>query len=182
MKLPIAAIVREGRRNDDDWAGILLEVTEDQVIRDIPMAHEIATQLRIHRIALAIDDFGNGYSSLARLKELPFAELKLDRSFVSGCGLDVGNAALCKTVADLAHRFGSLAVAEGVETTSDLATIRHVGCDVAQGFLFAHAMPKEFLLARLMADGSDGGFGSPIAAIAGERQMAAGDGQYRASA
>lgn len=168
LKLPIAAIVREGRRSDDDWAGIILEVTEDQVIRDIPTAHEIATQLRIHRIALAIDDFGSGYSSLARLKELPFAELKLDRSFVTGCGFDAGNAALCKTVADLAHRFGSLAVAEGVETTSDLATIRHVGCDVAQGFLFAHAMPKDALLARMAANGTSGGFTSMLAASFGD--------------
>ena len=61
-------------------------------------------------------------------------------------------------VVDLAHRFGSLAVAEGIEKNSDLAAITSTGCDIAQGFLFAHAMPKEFLLARMMADGADGGF------------------------
>ena len=157
MVLPIPAIVRECRPRNDDWSGIILEVTEDQVIRDIPTVHEIATQLRICRIALAIDDFGLGYSSLGRLKELPFAELKLDQSFVLNCGSDATNAALCRTVVELAHRFGSAAVAEGIETASDLAVIRRTGCDIGQGYLFSHPMPKEFLLTRMMA-GDNGGF------------------------
>jgi EAL domain-containing protein (putative c-di-GMP-specific phosphodiesterase class I) len=157
MALPIPAIVRECRPRGDDWSGIILEVTEDQVIRDIPTVHEIATQLRIYRIALAIDDFGLGYSSLARLKELPFAELKLDQSFVQNCGDDPTNAALCRTVVELAHRFGGSAVAEGIETQSDLAVIRRTGCDIGQGYLFSHPMPKEFLMTRLMA-GDTGGF------------------------
>ncbi|HVZ13934.1 MAG TPA: EAL domain-containing response regulator [Bauldia sp.] len=157
MTLPIPAIVRESRRRGDDWSGVILEVTEDQVIRDIPAVHEIATQLRIYRIALAIDDFGLGYSSLARLKELPFAELKLDQSFVQNCGTDATNAALCRTVVELAHRFGGAAVAEGIETARDLAVIRRTGCDIGQGYLFSHAMPKEFLLTRMLA-GEAGGF------------------------
>ncbi len=167
VALPIAAIVRDARPHEDDWSGIILEVTEDQIIRDIPAAHEIATQLRIHRIALALDDFGSGYSSLARLKELPFDELKLDRSFVTGCGMDTENAALCGTAIELAHRFGSLAVAEGVETASDLATIRRLGCDLAQGYLFAKAMPKDVLLAHMAADGEGGRFASMLAATPG---------------
>ena len=76
-KLPIAALVRENRPRSPSWPALILEVTEDQIVRDIPLAHEIATQLRIYDIHLAIDDFGSGYSSLARLQELPFAELKL---------------------------------------------------------------------------------------------------------
>jgi len=157
MTLPIPSIVRESRPRGDDWSGIILEVTEDQVIRDIPAVHEIATQLRIYRIALAIDDFGLGYSSLARLKELPFAELKLDQSFVQNCGTDATNAALCRTVVELAHRFGGAAVAEGIETARDLAVIRRTGCDIGQGYLFSHAMPKEFLRTRMLA-GEAGGF------------------------
>jgi EAL domain-containing protein (putative c-di-GMP-specific phosphodiesterase class I) len=156
LTLAIAAIVRETRARESASPGIILEVTEDQIIRDIPAAHEIATQLRIHGIALALDDFGNGYSSLARLKELPFAELKLDRSFVDNCSLDPTNAALCRTAVELAHRFDSVAVAEGIETKEDLATIRSTGCDIGQGFLFAQAMPKEILLARLAGLGADG--------------------------
>lgn len=178
LKLPIPAIVRDSRGgNGNGWNGIILEVTEDQVIRDIATAHEIATQLRIYRIALAIDDFGRGYSSLARLKELPFAELKLDQSFVRDSGRDPTNAALCQTVVDLAHRFGSVAVAEGIETMDDLAAVERTGCDIGQGFLFAHAMPKPFLLALLKANGADGGFGSMIAAGSPGRDGSDADGR-----
>jgi EAL domain-containing protein (putative c-di-GMP-specific phosphodiesterase class I) len=159
VALPIAAIVRECLPEERDRrTGIILEVTEDQVIRDISTAHEIATQLRIHGIGLALDDFGSGYSSLSRLKELPFAELKLDRSFVTGCGVDAGSAALCRTVVELAHRFGCLAVAEGVETADDLAAIRGLGCDLAQGYFFARPMPMQALLEGLRAYGPAAAF------------------------
>ena len=67
-------------------------------------------------ITIAIDDFGAGYSSFSSLRDLPFAELKIDRCFVQGCSIDATNAAICQTAIDLAHRFGSAAVAEGVET------------------------------------------------------------------
>ena len=155
ITLPIASIVRECRKGEkSEWRGIVLEVTEDQIIRDIPLAHEIATQLRIQGIDLAIDDFGSGYSSIARLKDLPFVELKLDRSFVNDCASDATKAELCKLVVELAHRFSSLAVAEGIETSSDLATIQSIGCDLAQGYLFARPMPKDVLLARLKAGGA----------------------------
>lgn len=158
ISLPIAAIVRDARPKGDDWSGIVVEVTEDQIIRDIPLAHEIAVQLRIHRIGLSLDDFGSGYSSLARIKELPFEELKLDRSFVTGCSLDDGDAMLCRTAIELAHRFGSLAVAEGIETSADLKTIRRLGCDLAQGFLFAEAMPRDRLLSYVEGVRSSEGF------------------------
>lgn len=169
VRLPIAAIVRDTLPDPRDRdLGIILEVTEDQVIQDIAKAHEIATQLRIHGIGLSLDDFGSGYSSLARLRDLPFAELKLDRSFVTGCGLDPANAALCKTIVELAHRFGCLAVAEGVETTDDLGTIRHIGCDIAQGYLFARPMPSDMLMARLVANGAGAGLTTLLAANVGD--------------
>jgi len=60
-------------------------------------------------------------------------------------------------VVELAHRFGGAAVAEGIETARDLAVIRRTGCDIGQGYLFSHAMPKEFLLTRMLA-GEAGGF------------------------
>jgi EAL domain-containing protein (putative c-di-GMP-specific phosphodiesterase class I) len=140
--LPIATLVRENRPKSDRWPGLILEVTEDQVVRDIPLAHEIATQLKIYDIALAIDDFGTGYSHLARLREFPFAELKLDRNLVADCGEDQTNAALCQTSIELAHRFGSRAVAEGIEKSSELEALLRMRCDLGQGFLFAPPMPK----------------------------------------
>ena len=84
---------------------------------------------------------------------MPFAELKLNRSFVQNCSTDKARASLCETAVALAHRFGSLAVAEGIEKAADLVAITRTGCDIAQGFIFAHAMPKDFLIARLRADG-----------------------------
>ncbi|MEX2128033.1 MAG: EAL domain-containing response regulator [Xanthobacteraceae bacterium] len=149
VKLPISTIVRENRPKSDKWPGLILEVTEDQIVRDIPLAHEIATQLKIYDIVLAIDDFGTGYSHLARLRDLPFAELKLDRNLVMNCGEDETNAALCQTGIDLAHRFGTQAVAEGIEKASELEAIAKMGCDLGQGFLFAPPMPMERFVSLL---------------------------------
>jgi len=149
VKLPISTIVREHRPTSGGWPGLILEVTEDQVVRDIALAHEVATQLKIYDIELSIDDFGTGYSHLARLRELPFAELKLDRNLVANCGADETNAALCQTAIDLAHRFGSRAVAEGIEKTSELETLQKMSCDLGQGFLFAAPMTKDRFVSLL---------------------------------
>lgn len=142
-ELSIPAIVREHRPKSERWPGLILEVTEDQIVRDVPLAHEIATQLKIYNVALAIDDFGAGYSHLARLRDLPFAELKIDRHLVANCDTDPTNAALCQTSIDLAHRFGTLAVAEGIERKPEAQALFRMGCDLGQGFLFAPPMPKE---------------------------------------
>jgi len=149
MKLPILALVRERRPTDARWPGLILEVTEDQAVRDIELTQEIATQLRIYDIALALDDFGSGYSHLARLKELPFAEVKLDRTLVANCGEDHHNASLCETAIDLAHHFGATVVAEGIEKRSELQALTAMGCDIGQGYLFAPAMPQDRLIVLL---------------------------------
>ena len=113
------------------------------------MAKEIASQLRVSGLTIAIDDFGAGYSSLSGLRKLPFAELKIDRSLVRDCAVDAGNAAICQTAIDLAHRFGAAAVAEGIEKQTDLAALIAMGCDCGQGILIAPPMPKERFLALL---------------------------------
>jgi EAL domain-containing protein (putative c-di-GMP-specific phosphodiesterase class I) len=100
-------------------------------------------------VALAIDDFGRGYSSLARLRELPFAELKLDASFVKDCAQDAKNAAICQAVIELAHSFGALAVAEGLETAADVQAVQRMGCDIGQGYVFARPMPNDLFTAVL---------------------------------
>jgi EAL domain-containing protein (putative c-di-GMP-specific phosphodiesterase class I) len=149
LKLPIPALVREYRPKSERWPGLIVEVTEDQIVRDIKQAHEIANQLRVSGIKIAIDDFGAGYSSFSSLRDLPFAELKVDRSFVMKCSTDATNAAICQTAIDLAHRFGSAAVAEGVETQADLQALMVMGCDFGQGVLIAPPMPKERFLELL---------------------------------
>lgn len=149
LKLPIPALLDQYRPKSERWPGLIVEVTEDQIVRDLPLAKQIAAQLQGSDIKIAIDDFGAGYSSFASLRELPFAELKVDRSFVLGCATDATNAALCQTAIDLAHRFGSAAVAEGIEAQTDLQALMVMGCDFGQGPLIAPSMPKERFLELL---------------------------------
>src|SRR5262249_56367260 len=130
----------------EGWRGIIVEVTEDQVGGDLRVAQEIATRLRVSGVTIAIDDFGAGYSSLSSLRELPFVEIKLDHSFVHNCATDATNAAICQTAVDLAHRFGSAAVAEGIENAADLQALMVMGCDFGQGVLIAPPMPLERFL------------------------------------
>jgi EAL domain-containing protein (putative c-di-GMP-specific phosphodiesterase class I) len=149
LKLPITTLVRENRPSADHWPGIILEVTEDQVVRDIKLAHELAKQLRMSGITISIDDFGAGYSSFSSLRDLSFAEIKIDSGFVKGCATDATSAAICQTAIDLAHRFGSAVVAEGVEAAVDLQALLVMGCDFGQGALIAPPMPQERFLGLL---------------------------------
>ena len=146
VRLPIPALVDKHRPAADRWPGIILQVSEDEIVRDMKLAHEIAAQLGGSGIKLAIGDFGAGYSSLSSLRELSFTELKLDESFVKNCATDATSAAICQTAIDLAHRFGSAAVAGGIETAADLDALRVMGCDFGQGVLIAPPMPQERFL------------------------------------
>jgi EAL domain-containing protein (putative c-di-GMP-specific phosphodiesterase class I) len=144
-------VIRQCRPNDDRFPGLILEVTEDEMIRDASWMHEIAAQLRLCNVALSIDDFGSAYASLARVRDLPFIEIKLDRSFVAHCADNAMNRSVCATVLDLAHRFQASLCAEGVETEADLRCLVALGCDTAQGYLFAKPMPREQFLQSLSA-------------------------------
>lgn len=147
--LQLPSLIREHRPKSDKWPGLILEVTESEVVKDVALMHEISTQLRIYGITFAIDDFGEGFSSFSRLRELPFAELKLDRSFVKGSGTDARNAGICEAIINLAHHFGAVAVAEGLENAADLQAVHRMGCDIGQGFILARPMPKNNLIALL---------------------------------
>ena len=92
-------------------------------------------------VGLAVDDFGTGYSSLTYLKKFPVNELKIDRSFIMGLGLDTGDGAIVGSCIDLAHAVGIRAVAEGVETSGQAQALQDMGCDLAQGYLFARPLP-----------------------------------------
>jgi len=148
-KLPIAGIVSEHRPQSENWPGLILEMTEDQIVREIELAQKVAGELKACGVTIAIDDFGAGYSSFSSLREVPFAELKVDDSFVKNCATDATNAAICQTAIDLAHRFGSMAVAEGIESMADLQALVVMGCDFGQGMLIAPPMPKERFLELL---------------------------------
>lgn len=149
VRLPIVQILREERPAAPTWPGLILEVTEDEAVKDLKIANDIAEQLRALHCTLAVDDFGAGYSSLARLRQLPFSELKIDRSYVTNCNVDRLNAGLCATIVALAKRFGLKTVAEGIETVEECRKLQDIGCDIAQGYLFAKPMPKADFLGAL---------------------------------
>jgi EAL domain-containing protein (putative c-di-GMP-specific phosphodiesterase class I) len=146
VKLPIAGILRQWRPRTSTWPGLIMEVTEDEIIHDLKIANEAADALREFNCTLAVDDFGAGYSSLARLRQLPFSELKIDRSYVINCHVDRVNAGLCETIVELARRFGLTTVAEGIETPHESHKLQGIGCDIGQGYLFGKPMPKAQLI------------------------------------
>jgi len=120
---------------------LCLELTESALMEDVTRSVAVLTALRATGAGIAIDDFGTGYSSLSLLKQLPLDSLKIDRSFVSGITRDGGDRVIAEVMVGLAESFGVTSIAEGVERPDQLATLRQLGCDRAQGFFFAKPMP-----------------------------------------
>ena len=149
VKLPIPQMLSEARPLAESWPGMTLEVTEDQIIYDLDLAKDVADALKELKCDLSVDDFGAGYSSLVRLKQLPFSELKIDRSYVANCNADHFNGGLCETIVELGRRFGLRTVAEGIETTHESHKLQSIGCQIGQGYLFAKPMPKSQLIGLL---------------------------------
>ncbi len=148
-KLPMQDLVKAHRPQTDKWPGLLVDVPEDQIIADLAGAGELAKQLEPLNVRIAVDGFGRGQAPLAQFGELPFAEIKLDRAFVADCGTDKVNAPLCKTAIDLAHNFGRVAVAMGIEKAADVMALVSMGCDYGQGFLLGQPMPEERFVSLL---------------------------------
>ena len=123
-----------------DPALLEIEITESQLMEDPDHAARVLTALRDNGIRAAIDDFGTGYSSLAYLTRLPVAALKIDRSFVADVLSDAADAAIVRTIIEMAHTLDFTVVAEGVETQAQKRFLRHFGCEQGQGFLFARPM------------------------------------------
>jgi EAL domain-containing protein (putative c-di-GMP-specific phosphodiesterase class I) len=170
IKIGIEDIVQKYRPQYEKWPGLVIDVTEEQIVTDLKLASDLTKRLAYLNVKLAIDDFGRGYSSLVRLKELPFVELKLDRAFVADCGTDKVNAPLCKTVIDLAHNFGSVAVAIGIEKAADALALVSMGCDYGQGFLLGQPMPEDRFASLLRQRANSQKQGAPAAAGADRPQ------------
>jgi diguanylate cyclase (GGDEF)-like protein/PAS domain S-box-containing protein len=124
-----------------DPARLTLEITESTLMEEPEAAIATLRDLKSLGVSLCVDDFGTGYSSLSYLKRLPIDALKVDQSFVAGLDFDVEDRAITEAVVALAHTLGLGAVAEGVEDDRQLAQLRRLGCDGAQGFLFSEALP-----------------------------------------
>ena len=120
---------------------VVLEVTESRLMQDMRAPLETLTRLRLKRFWLSIDDFGTGHSSLVQLRDLPFNELKIDRSFVHRACTDEVLRAMYDSSLGLARQLGIEVVAEGVEDLADWNLLRHTGCDFAQGYFIARPMP-----------------------------------------
>ncbi len=126
---------------------LMLEVTESRLLRDALTPLEILTRLRLKHIGLSIDDFGTGHSSLAQLRDIPFTELKVDRSFVHGACKDASLRAILVASLGMARQLGMRTVAEGVENREDWDFLRGCACDLAQGHYIARPMPAEQMAA-----------------------------------
>ncbi|MNL47815.1 Oxygen sensor protein DosP [compost metagenome] len=105
------------------------------------LALDVLTRLRLKRIALSIDDFGTGYSSLAQLRDIPFDEMKLDRSFVHGAWREPPLRTILEATLGMARELGIHTVAEGVEDVQDWQFLRASGCNLAQGYFIGRPMP-----------------------------------------
>ncbi|MBK5305426.1 MAG: EAL domain-containing protein [Frankiaceae bacterium] len=116
---------------------LTLELTESLLVHDIDVAAGILSELKALGVKLAIDDFGTGYSSLSYLARLPVDILKVDKSFVAGVERDASEARLAATVVALARSLELQTVVEGVETESQLAALRMLGCTLFQGYLWS---------------------------------------------
>jgi EAL domain-containing protein (putative c-di-GMP-specific phosphodiesterase class I) len=134
-----------------DPSSLELEVTESVVLDDVEAAVETLQQLRGVGVRIAMDDFGTGYSSLSYLRRLPVDTLKIDKSFVTRLGKEVEDVAIVQTVIALAKVLGLPVVAEGVESAEQLARLREMECDLAQGYYFAKPVPSESIPTLLSA-------------------------------
>jgi diguanylate cyclase len=134
---------------------LVLEVTETSFITDTRRAAMLLRRLHEGGVRVSIDDFGQGYTSLSLLGHLPVSELKIDRGFVAAMQASSEDHAIVASVIELGHHLGLTVVAEGVETPAVLAELRALGCDVAQGFLFAPPMPAADVRAWLLARADD---------------------------
>ena len=125
---------------------LVLEVTETMLMVDPMRTAELLARLQTVGVRISIDDYGTGYSSLARLRSLPVNELKLDRFFLTGIGRDPRATAIVRSTVELAHSLGLILVAEGIETEEHQATLRELSCDIGQGYHIARPMPGPDLL------------------------------------
>lgn len=139
------------RETGFDACSLKLEILENVIIEDDKSVTDILLQLRALGLQLCIDDFGKGYSSLSYLYRFPFDTLKIDRSLVSGTGVDDKSSKIVQTIITLAYNLGMNVTAEGVETAEHLAQLRALKCEHAQGYYFSKPIDGEAVRALIAA-------------------------------
>lgn len=126
---------------DLDPSLITVEITEQAAMSDVGMATDILTRLRLKNIAVSLDDFGAGYSSLVEIYRMPLSELKLDRSLIVDLDKDLDAKTVVKAIVALARELRLPVCAEGIETEQTARFLQSIGCEKAQGFHFAKPSP-----------------------------------------
>jgi PAS domain S-box-containing protein len=138
----LVACLRDALVNNEIPPGRLsLEVTETALIQDIGLAGRVLERVAGLGVGISIDDFGTGWASLTYLQQLPVTDLKIDRSFIQGLGIDRRDTAIVRSVIALGRELDLVVIAEGVETEAQLEHLRVMGCRVAQGYLISPARP-----------------------------------------
>ena len=120
--------------------GLIVEVDGSEIVRDPATVADVARRLRFDNVSVSIDDLGTEWPQLLGMSDFPFAEIKVDREFVSGCADDRLKQSVCRRIIELAETYGARTVAEGVETRADFLAARDLGFDMVLGFLFAKPM------------------------------------------
>jgi EAL domain-containing protein (putative c-di-GMP-specific phosphodiesterase class I) len=126
-----------------DPSSLSLEITESALVEESAAPVQNLAALREMGVRLVIDDFGTGYSSLSYLRRFPLDAIKIDRSFVEGLGVEHDSAAIVDALVAMARALSLGVIAEGVETGTQIAELRRLGCRQAQGFFFATPQPAE---------------------------------------
>ena len=160
------AEVTDALRNGGLEPGSLgLEITESVLMKDVSSPRSTLEALRGLGVRVLLDDFGTGYSSLSRLKGVPVDAIKVDRSFVDGLGSEEEDTTIVSAIVDIANSLGLGTIAEGVETPRQLEALQELGCEGAQGWLFAPALPAEEFEAMLAS-------GAPVGAAPADADVA----------
>jgi EAL domain-containing protein (putative c-di-GMP-specific phosphodiesterase class I)/CheY-like chemotaxis protein len=122
------------------FGGLLIEIDSTEVIENLDLVVDVARQVRLHNIAIVVDNVGTEWPPLMGLRNFPFVELKVDHQFVTGSADDRLKQAVCRQIVELAQDHGARAVAQGVETRADFLTAHSLGFDLMQGYLFSKPM------------------------------------------
>ena len=130
---------------------LICEITESVIMEDRRRSLDAITELVRLGVTIAIDDFGTGYSSLAYLRQLPAAEIKIDKSFVMGMDRDKDDAVIVASTIQMAHSLGLKVVAEGVESERIWCELLALGCDYGQGYYFSRPVPADNFVDLLRA-------------------------------
>jgi EAL domain-containing protein (putative c-di-GMP-specific phosphodiesterase class I) len=122
---------------------LALEISEPDLMADGELSVAVLERLKSIGVRLGVDDFGTGHLSLPYLDRFPVDFLKMDRSLISGLADTPSNETMVSAIISLAHTLGIQVVAEGVETSRQLAVLRRLGCDLLQGHYFSEALPSD---------------------------------------